>query len=54
LYALALQKFTADKNENDVCEMAGGHSGKNEMAATAALVVVINTVLNLDEVITKN
>lgn len=54
LYELALQKFTADKNENDVCEMAGGYSDKKDMIATASLVVVINTVLNLDEVITKN
>jgi mono/diheme cytochrome c family protein len=52
LYYLALQKFNADKN--NACEMAGGYSNKDDTAATAALVVVINTVLNLDEVITKN
>ncbi len=52
LYHQALQKFNADKN--NACEMAGVEAGKNETAATAALVVVINTILNLDEVITKN
>jgi len=52
LYNLAWQKFNA--NKNDACEMAGGYSNKEDTAAEAALVVVINTVLNLDEVITKN
>ncbi|MEP7280050.1 MAG: DUF1553 domain-containing protein [Bacteroidota bacterium] len=52
LYRLALQKFNARKD--DACEMAGGHSNKENTAATAALVVVVNAVLNLDEVITKN
>jgi mono/diheme cytochrome c family protein len=52
LYTLAIQKFNA--NKEGACEMAGGHSNKEDTAATAALVVVINTILNLDEVITKN
>ncbi len=52
LYQQALQKFNADKDK--ACEMADGHSNKEDVAATAALVVVINTILNLDEVITKN
>ena len=50
LYQSALQKFNASKE--NACEMAGGY--KENMPATAALVVVINTILNLDEVITKN
>ena len=52
LYGTALQKFNTSKE--DACEMAGGIIDKQDTAATAALVVVINTVLNLDEVITKN
>ena len=54
LYDLALQKYNTDKNGNDVCEMAGVHLSKEEMTTTAALVVVINAIMNLDEVITKN
>ena len=34
--------------------MAGGIQIKIDTAATAALVVVTNAMLNLDEVITKN
>jgi hypothetical protein len=52
LYQRALQKFTRSKEH--ACEMAGGNSNKYNTAATAALVVVTNAVLNLDEVITKN
>jgi mono/diheme cytochrome c family protein len=52
LYQTALQKFTASKD--NACEMAGGNSTKYATAATAALVVVTNTILNLDEVVTKN
>ncbi|MEO6314155.1 MAG: DUF1553 domain-containing protein [Chitinophagaceae bacterium] len=52
LYETALQKFTASKD--NACEIAGGFSTKGNTAAAAALVVVINTILNLDEVITKN
>ena len=52
LYQIALQKFST--NKNNACEMAGGNSNKYNTAATAALVVVTNTVLNLDDVVTKN
>jgi hypothetical protein len=52
LYVRALEKF--DKNKKDACEMAGGTGSKENTAATAALTVVINAILNLDEVITKN
>jgi len=52
LYAEALQKFNTSKES--ACEMAGAYFDKDETGATAALVVVVNTILNLDEVITKN
>ena len=52
LYDEALQKFNS--NKSNACEMAGATINEGNTAATAALVVVINTVLNLDEVITKN
>ncbi|MEP6747523.1 MAG: DUF1553 domain-containing protein [Bacteroidota bacterium] len=52
LYNVALQKFNAGKN--DACKMADDGSIKDDTVATAALVVIINTVLNLDEVVTKN
>ncbi|MEO5595123.1 MAG: DUF1553 domain-containing protein [Chitinophagaceae bacterium] len=52
LYGTALEKFNG--SAANACEMAGGYSDKEDTAATAALVVVINTILNLDEVITKN
>lgn len=52
LYQNALQKFNT--GAENACEMAGRNYGKQATAATAALVVVINTILNLDEVITKN
>ncbi|MEO5681223.1 MAG: DUF1553 domain-containing protein [Chitinophagaceae bacterium] len=52
LYTSALQKF--NNSNSNACEMAGGALGKEDTAPVAALVVVINTVLNLDEVVTKN
>jgi mono/diheme cytochrome c family protein len=52
LYASAKEKFAG--HAPDACTMAGLDYGKDANAATAALVVVINTVLNLDEVVTKN
>jgi len=51
LYAEALQKFRNDKNKT--CEMIGLINEHNN-PETAALVVVANAMLNLDEVITKN
>jgi hypothetical protein len=52
LYTSAKEKFAG--HASGACEMAGLDYGKDTTAATAALVVVINTVLNLDEVVTKN
>lgn len=52
LYGDALEKFTSNKAK--ACEMMGSYSAKEDTAAAAALVVVINTILNLDEVVTKN
>jgi hypothetical protein len=51
LYAEALQKFRNDKDKT--CEMIGFMNEHNN-PETAALVVVANAMLNLDEVITKN
>ena len=51
LYLQALQKFKNDKRKT--CEMVGFMNEHNN-AETAALVVVANAMLNLDEVITKN
>jgi Protein of unknown function (DUF1553) len=51
LYGEALQKFKADKEKT--CEMIGVQDEHNN-AETAAMVVVTNAILNLDEVITKN
>ena len=51
LYAEALQKFNKDADKT--CEMIGVND-KHNNPETAALVVVANTMLNLDEVITKN
>ncbi|HET9746023.1 MAG TPA: DUF1553 domain-containing protein [Chitinophagaceae bacterium] len=50
LYGKALAKFNA--NEEKTCEMIGLTNEHNN-AVTAALVVVCNAILNLDEVITK-
>jgi len=51
LYGEALQKFRNDKDKT--CEMIGFLNDHNN-PETAALVVVANALLNLDEVITKN
>ncbi len=51
LYHEALEKFSKDKNST--CEMVGIQNEYNE-PVTAAMVVVSNAILNLDEVITKN
>lgn len=52
LYNRALAQF--NNNKKDACEMAGGTYNNENAANAAAMVVVINAVLNLDEVITKN
>jgi hypothetical protein len=51
LYYEALQKFNKDADKT--CEMVGVND-KHNNPETAALVVIANTMLNLDEVITKN
>ncbi|MBC7827252.1 MAG: DUF1553 domain-containing protein [Chitinophagaceae bacterium] len=51
LYADALTKFSKDKDKT--CEMIGFISEHNN-PETAALVVVANAMLNLDEMISKN
>jgi hypothetical protein len=51
LYNESLQKFKKDKDRT--CEMIGEDNEHNN-PETAALVVVANAMLNLDEVITKN
>ena len=51
LYTESLQKFKNDKDKT--CEMIGEDNEHNN-PETAALVVVANAILNLDEVITKN
>ena len=51
LYNKALAQF--NKNPEKICEMTGG-MGRHTNAATAALIVVANAMLNLDEVVTKN
>ncbi|HEY5772043.1 MAG TPA: DUF1553 domain-containing protein [Chitinophagaceae bacterium] len=50
LYKSALDKFK--KDEVKTCEMVGGNDKRN-VPETAALVVVANAILNLDEVVTK-
>ena len=50
LYKNALKKFNADKDKT--CEMIGMHDEHNN-PETAAMVVVCNAILNLDEVVTK-
>ena len=52
LYQSAYAAFNSNKEK--ACAMAGGYSVKEDTAATAALVTVINAILNLDEVVTKN
>jgi hypothetical protein len=51
LYREALQKFKKDKDRT--CEMIG-YINEHNNPETAALVVVANAMLNLDEAITKN
>ncbi|HET9825799.1 MAG TPA: DUF1553 domain-containing protein [Chitinophagaceae bacterium] len=51
LYDESFQKFKKDKDET--CEMIGQNDEHNN-PETAAMVVVANAILNLDEVITKN
>ncbi|SHF45128.1 DUF1553 domain-containing protein [Flavisolibacter ginsengisoli] len=51
LYATALQAFTKDKDKT--CEMIGTNNEHND-PGTAALVVVANAILNLDELVTKS
>jgi len=46
-----LQKFKKDKDKT--CEMIGVDDQHNN-PETAAMVVIANAILNLDEVITKN
>jgi hypothetical protein len=50
LYKNALDKFKND--EVATCEMVGENDKRN-VPETAALVVVANAILNLDEVVTK-
>ena len=51
LYKSALEKFSRDKDKT--CEMIGVNDEHNN-PETAALVIVANAMLNLDEFITKN
>jgi hypothetical protein len=50
LYKNALEKFNSDKEK--ACEMIGVNDEHNN-PETAAMVVVCNAILNLDEVVTK-
>jgi hypothetical protein len=50
LYNKGLEKFKADKDKT--CEMTGVND-KHNNAENAALIVVCNAILNLDEVVTK-
>ncbi len=51
LYKTAYSQFKS--NANNTCEMVGGIN-EHTNAETAALIVVANAILNLDEVVTKN
>ena len=51
LYNTAFSQFKNDADKT--CEMIG-EKGKHTNAETAALTVVANAILNLDEVVTKN
>jgi hypothetical protein len=52
LYNTAYAQYKNDAAAT--CEMAGGMSNEHTNAETAALIVVANAMLNLDEVVTKN
>ncbi|HEX5151288.1 MAG TPA: DUF1553 domain-containing protein [Parafilimonas sp.] len=52
LYNTAYTQFKNDAAKT--CEMVGGMNTENTSPETAALVVVANAMLNLDEVVTKN
>ena len=52
LYNESMQRFS--KNSEASCEMANGLSPGENGPAIASMTTVINAVLNLDEVITKN
>lgn len=51
LYNKAYSEFY--KNEDKTCEIAGGKN-EHDNPETAAMVIVANAILNLDELITKN
>ena len=51
LYNSGYKQFKS--NDNKACEMVGGINEHTD-AETAALIVVANAILNLDEVVTKN
>jgi hypothetical protein len=51
LYNTAYAQYKNDAAST--CEMVGGMSNETN-ASTAALIVVANAMLNLDEVVTKN
>jgi len=51
LYYAAFNQFKNDPVKTN--QIAGG-TGKDAKAETAALIVVANAILNLDEVLTKN
>jgi hypothetical protein len=51
LYFTALQRFKLDKDKT--CEMIGVNDEHNN-PETAAMVVVANAILNLDEIITRS
>ncbi len=51
LYNTAFGQFKNDKDKT--CEILGGVSDDTK-PETAALIVVANAILNLDEVMTKN
>ena len=52
LYNKALIQFKNDKEKT--CEMIGGMNEEHTNPETAALIVVANAMLNLDELVTKN
>ncbi|HMR90713.1 MAG TPA: hypothetical protein PKC69_00295, partial [Chitinophagaceae bacterium] len=51
LYQEALDDFS--KNEKNIGELMGGDKKENYSAASAAMVIVANALLNLDEVVMK-